>query len=173
MKGFMSNRKPIPVVVFFARISYALVTIVLVSAAFAVSALAQQQLPFKGTLAGVETYQFEPPSTLLINGTGSGNATHLGLFTLEYEATVDLASPNGAGLTSAHFESANGDSLFCEGYGEGTETTPGVTMVVQFYVITGGTGRFAGAAGAFTVERVTQLATGVSTGRFKGNITIQ
>ena len=53
MKRFISNRKPIPVVVLLARISSVLITIVLVSAAFAVSAVAQQQLPFKGTLAGV------------------------------------------------------------------------------------------------------------------------
>jgi hypothetical protein len=172
MKRFISNRKPIPVIVLLARISSVLITIVLVSAAFGVSALARQQLPFKGTLAGVETDQFEPPSTLLINGNGSGNATHLGLFTLEYEATVDLASPTGAGIVSAHFVSANGDTLFCEGIGEGTETIPGVAMVVEYYTITGGTGRFAGAAGAFTVHRVTQLATGVTSGTFKGNIVI-
>ncbi len=87
MKRFMSNRKPIPVVVLLARISSVLITIVLVGAAFAVSAVAQQQLPFKGTLSGVETDQFEPPNTLAVNGTGSGNATYLGLFTIEYEVT--------------------------------------------------------------------------------------
>jgi hypothetical protein len=171
MKRFISNRKPIPVVVFLARISCVLITIVLVSAAFAISAVAQQQLPFKGTLAGVEVDQFEPPNTIVVNGTGSGNATHLGLFTVEYEVSVDLAT--GAGPAAAHFVSANGDSLFCEGNGQATEISPGVAMIVESYTITGGTGRFAGAAGAFTVERVVELATGVTSGGFKGNIAIQ
>jgi hypothetical protein len=172
MKRLISNRKPMPVVVLLARISCALITIVLVSAAFAISAVAQQQLPFKGTLSGVETDQFEPPNTLAVNGTGSGNATHLGLFTVEYEVTVDLAT--GAGPAAAHFVSANGDSLFCEGYGQGTDSgTPGVAMIVESYIITGGTGRFAGATGAFTVERVVELATGVTFGRFEGDIAIQ
>ena len=171
MKRFISNRKPIPVVVLLARISSVLITIVLVSAAFAVSAVAQQQLPFKGTLAGVEVDQFEPPSTLMVNGTGSGNATHLGLFTIEYEVTVNLAT--GAGPAAAQFVSANGDSLFCEGFGQGTDSgTPGVAMIVESYTITGGTGRFAGATGTFTVERVVELATGVTSGKFKGNIAI-
>ncbi len=172
MKRFISMRKPMPVVVLIERISCALITIVLVSATFAISAVAQQQLPFKGTLAGVETYQFEPPNTLVVNGTGSGNATDLGLFTVEYEITVDLAT--GVGPAAAHFVSANGDSLFCEGYGQATETAiPGVVMIVESYTVTGGTGRFAGAAGAFTVQRVVDLGTGVTSGRFEGDITIQ
>ena len=45
MKRFISNRKPSLVVVPLARISCVLITIVLVSAAFAISAVAQQQLP--------------------------------------------------------------------------------------------------------------------------------
>jgi hypothetical protein len=172
MKRFNSNHKPIFVAVLLARISCVLITIVLVSTAFAISALAQQQLPFKGTLAGIETDQFQPPNTIVVNGTGSGNATHLGLFTVEYEIAVDLAT--GAGPAAAHFVSANGDSLFCEGNGQATDTAiPGVVMIVESYTITGGTGRFAGAAGAFTVERVVELATGVTSGGFKGNIAIQ
>ena len=154
-----------------ARISCVLITIVLVSAGFDISAVAQQRLPLKGTLTGVEVDQFEPPNTIGVNGTGSGNATHLGLFTVEYEITVDLAT--GAGPASAHFVSANGDSLFCEGYGQAIDTAiPGVVMITESYTITGGTARFANATGALTVERVVELATGVTSGKFKGNITI-
>src|SRR6266540_4433779 len=63
---------------------------------------------------------------------------------LNMKLLVDLAT--GAGPAAAHFVSANGDSLFCEGYGQGTDSgTPGVAMIVESYIITGGTGRFAGA----------------------------
>ena len=46
-------------------------------------------------------------------------------------------------------------------------------MITESYTITGGTGRFARATGAFTVERLAELATGVTSGKFKGNIAIQ
>ena len=45
-------------------------------------------------------------------------------------------------------------------------------MITESYTITGGTGRFANATTALTVERVVELATGVTSGKFKGNIAI-
>ena len=49
---------------------------------------------------------------------------------------------------------------------------PNVITIVEMYTITGGTGRFAGATGNFTVERVLNQATGVSSGTIIGNIVI-
>jgi len=43
---------------------------------------------------------------------------------------------------------------------------------VENYTITGGTGRFAGASGSFTVERMIQRSTGISSGTMNGTIAL-
>ena len=48
--------------------------------------------------------------------------------------------------------------------------SPGVLSVLDTATITGGTGRFAGATGSFTVERVFVMATSEITGSFEGTI---
>jgi hypothetical protein len=74
---------------------------------------------------------------------------------------------------SYRFVAANGDILFVEGTGQGTPTpTPNVDTIVETDTITGGTGRFAGATGSFTLVRLLNLATGVTSGTFDGNIVI-
>ena len=45
-------------------------------------------------------------------------------------------------------------------------------MIVETYTITNGTGRFAGASGGFTVVRLVNRTTGVTSGTFDGNIVI-
>lgn len=68
---------------------------------------------------------------------------------------------------------ANGDSLFAESSGQATETgTPGVVTIVENHTITGGTGRFAGASGSYTVERVLNQAMGVTSGTSSGTIVL-
>ena len=147
----------------------ALVLITLLTQTLAVPATAQNDLPFKGTLAGSETDTFTPPNSVMVEGSGSGNATHLGLFTIDYEVIVDLAT--GAGPAIAHLVSANGASLFCEGSGQATETgTPGLVMITESYTIKGGTGRLAEASGGFTVVRQVNLITGETSGTFDGSI---
>ncbi|HTI40119.1 MAG TPA: hypothetical protein VL484_21330 [Vicinamibacterales bacterium] len=44
--------------------------------------------------------------------------------------------------------------------------------IVEKAAITGGTGRFAGATGTFTVERTLDLATLVTSGSFLGTIAV-
>ena len=83
---------------------------------------------------------------------------------------MNLACGCSVGDT-VHFIAANGDSLYGVGAGSGVPSdTPGYTLVTQFYAITGGTGRFAGATGHFTVTRLVNDATGVSKGSFDGTI---
>ena len=54
--------------------------------------------------------------------------------------------------------------------GQATPVSPGVLSIVEGYTITGGTGRFADATGTFTLERILNQTTGVSSGTLSGAI---
>jgi hypothetical protein len=126
------------------------------------------QVPFKGTLQAFETDQLDLPNqTLFVTGNGSGNATQLGRYSVEYHVTVSLVS--GGGPASIRLVAANGDAIFATGSGQGSPTEiPGVHLIVERYTITGGTGRFEGASGSFTVVRL--VSEDVTSGTFDGNI---
>jgi hypothetical protein len=146
-----------------------LILIVLASTTFAAPA-AEKQLLFKGSLQAVETHVVTFP-TFSLDATGSGNATQLGVFTMSFQGQVYI--PTLAGTTSATLVAADGSSLYADGVGQGTATeNPDFVSIVEIYTITGGTGRFAGASGSFTVERVIQRSTGVSSGTINGTIVL-
>ena len=142
----------------------------LMSTVFAAPAAGERQLALKGQLQGAETYTFFS-TMFVVEGTGSGNATQLGLYTINFQAQVDLATLSSS--TSATIIAANGDRLFGEGWGQGTPTDdPTVASVVEHFTITGGTGRFAGASGDFTLNRLVHLDTGLGSGTISGTIVL-
>jgi hypothetical protein len=149
---------------------YMTMAAMILTAALAVPAAAQKQVPFSGAIQGREFYVSQPPAALSVDGSGTGIATQLGQFTVAWKATVNLTDLLGIG--SYHLIAANGDSIFTTLVGQGEPTdTPGVDRIVEINTITGGTGRFAGAKGSFTVERLVDLATGLTAGSFHGTIT--
>lgn len=154
--------------IFVSTLTVLLLVIILTSTTSAAPAAGERQLLLKGSVQDTETQQVVFP-TVFVNGTGSGNATHLGLYTISYQAQLNI--PTLSATTSATLVAADGSSLFGEGTGQGTPTeTPGIVSIVETYTITGGTGRFAGATGNFTVERVINRATLVSSGTIRGTI---
>jgi hypothetical protein len=140
--------------------------------ALAGTAAAKQEVPFHGSIQGVEIdipQGGPPPTSLSVNGSATGIATHLGRFTATYQVSVDLS--NGSGIGSLQLIAANGDQIFTTLVGQGTPTgTPGINRIVEVNTITGGTGRFANAKGSFTVERLVDLTTGFTSGSFNGTI---
>jgi hypothetical protein len=148
------------------------VAAMLLTAALAIPAAAQNQVPFKGFLQGHETDTPQggpPPTTLIADGSATGIATHVGQFSFTYQLTVNLA--NGTATGSARLVAANGDSVYTTIAGSSELTaTPGVASITEINTITGGTGRFAGAQGSFTVERLVNLVTGFTSGSFHGTI---
>ena len=150
-----------------------LIAALILTAALAVPALAQKQVPFKGAMQGreIDTPQGgPPPTTLLVDGRTRGIATLVGQFSFTYQLTVTLA--NGTATGSGHLIAANGDSIDTTIVGQGEPTDiPGVNRIVEINTITGGTGRFAGAVGSFTVERLLTVATGFTSGSFHGTMT--
>ena len=164
----INERKPTMKKTFVSTVIALLVLIVLASTTLAAPAATEKLL--KGSFDAVETHELAPP-IMFVDATGLGNATHLGLFTYNLQAEVSL--PSLAASASATLIAANGDMIFGEGVGQGTPTgDPSVVSIVETYTITGGTGRFAGATGNFTVERLLDRATLVSSGTISGNIVL-
>jgi hypothetical protein len=148
---------------------YLALTAMILTAALALPAAAQKQVPFKGTIQAQETDTVSPP-ILSVLGNGTGIGTLVGQFSLSYELTVTLATGTSTG--SAQLTAANGDIIDATVVGLGVETgTPGVDSITETYTVTGGTGRFEGAQGSFVVERLLDLATGLTSGSFHGTIT--
>jgi hypothetical protein len=147
-----------------------LLVVVVALASHTFAAPAERELPFKGSLRAVETNEVNFP-TLFVNASGSGEATQLGRYAVSYQVEVNI--PTLAGTGSARFVAANGDTLIAESSGQATQTeTPGVVTIVEHHTITGGTGRFAGASGSYTVERVLNQATDVTSGTISGTIVL-
>ena len=137
-----------------------------------VATSARQDVPLKGRLEGAYILTFPSPSTLLVSGQGTGHATHLGQFTFEYDEVVDLSTGTGTG--TYEFTAANGDTLSAAWTGFGLPTSdPTVLLVIENATITGGTGRFAGAAGSFRVERLFSFTTNAGDGSFEGPIRLR
>ena len=134
------------------------------------SAWAGEQVPFSGSLQAHEAIMPPVSGTFVTDGSGEGIATHLGRFTLTWEFRVNIADGTGSG--PVRYIAANGDQIFMTAVGQSEPTgTPGVFRITEIQIITGGTGRFAGAKGSFTVERFVDLTTGLTSGSFHGSIT--
>ena len=152
-------------------ITYLQMTALFLGAGLAGAVAAEKQIPFRGTLQAVETHVVQFPK-LVVEGSGAGNATQLGKFTMTFDAEVNLSTRVGIG--SSEFSAANGDRVFADFVGQSTLTgTPNLISIVEIYTITGGTGRFAGATGSFVLERLEDQVTGSSSGSFDGTVLVQ
>jgi hypothetical protein len=128
-----------------------------------------QEVPFKGRWEGALTARTLTPPFLSASFEGTGNATHLGRFTVEIRIVLNTTNRTLTG--TYEFTAANGDTLTASFTGHSPLTPPGVPQGgVEPATITGGTGRFASASGNFTTERVVYTATGLTTGSFEGTI---
>jgi len=135
-------------------------------ASVAVSAVAAET-PFKGTVEAVETGTIEFP-TRFVDREGMGTATYLGRYTEHVTMVIDIPTLSSTGV--ATFTAANGDTLTATVAGQATRTGPTTLSIVEVYTVSGGTGRFAEAAGSFTLESTLDQSTGASTGAFDGAI---
>ena len=127
-----------------------------------------QEVPFKGRLEGTAIITPGTPPFLSVSIVGTGNATHLGRFTVEIPHVVNATNRTSTG--TYQFTATNGDTVTASFAGQSTLTAPGVLSILETATITGGTGRFADATGRFTVERLFNQVTGLTTGSFEGTI---
>ncbi len=133
-----------------------------------VAAATDKGVPFKGSFEAVATITPINPQFLSELTKGTGNATHLGQFTVIKAEIVNLLTFTSIG--SFAFTAANGDTLTADSTTQATIATPGVLSIVDTAFISGGTGRFAGATGSFIVTRSFDLATNLTAGSFEGTI---
>jgi len=133
------------------------------SGAASISATAGSALPFSGTLQAKETV-----TDGLNRLTGTGEATHLGRFTLLSEFTV-IPPPVSTASGTATWTAANGDEIFTTVTGQAVVTFP-TAAIVETHTITGGTGRFVKASGTLVVERSLDLLSLESSGSIAGTI---
>ena len=150
------------------------------------SAAAQEQMPFHGAIQGEETATFNADHSIrTVDGSGTGSSTHPDLpqFTVQWGVTVIVDT----GRSTGHFacQAANGDSITTEliGYGEAILSDAGPPThihIVEHNIIMGGTGRFVGATGSFTLDRLVDVSADPdplspgphpSSGSFHGTIT--
>jgi hypothetical protein len=155
-------------------ISHHHLTALLLLAVASGPALAAPTVPFKGSVQAQEQYNFDleaNPPLMFVDTSGSGNSTHLGRFTVAWQHTVNLVTLEGVG--ESQFVAANGDCLFTESAADATPVqAPDIFQIVEEHVITGGTGRFAGATGSFRLTRLVNTTTGATSGSFNGSLTL-
>jgi hypothetical protein len=132
-------------------------------------------LPLHGTFT-LATRGVVAFPTLTVTGTAQGTATQLGRFTATSHEVVNMLTSTGTGTFV--FTAANGDQLTTTvAGGEVGFTPPNVSTVEEVGTIVGGTGRFAGATGTFTLGYTSAIdyASGTSTGSgaFRGQIILK
>ena len=133
------------------------------------------ELPFRGSYTINTNGVFTPPSTLVISGTATGHASHVGRFTA---TTVDVVNTTTATSTGTYtLTAANGDQLIATtAGGEDQFIPPNVSHVTLLATIVSGTGRFDGATGTFTVRSISVLdfatASSSGSGSFDGRINL-
>jgi hypothetical protein len=141
----------------------------ILTAVLAVPAAAKDQVPFKGAMQGHDTDLSSTNTTITVLTVGTGIGTHVGQFSFTQTVTVEFATGHDTG--SAQWFAANGDSISTTITGSGQAIEPGLFSIEEVHTITGGTGRFAGAQGSFTVKRLASGVTFLTSGSFDGTIT--
>jgi hypothetical protein len=110
------------------------------------------QVPFQGSYSG--TAAFTSASTALFTGTGI--ASHMGRSTNENHITVSGPASCTGGFANINVETltaANGDTLVLTGdQDQACPTGPNAVHGTGHWIVTGGTGRFAGATGQGTFD---------------------
>ena len=130
--------------------------IVVISPAAAMGAAKGTNRDLTGTVTLTTTVNL---ITLAGTQVASGQLSHLGKVTDSGDLQFALVGPNGFSFTVTYtIVAANGDKLFANGSGTGNSGPPITSTSTN--TIVGGTGRFTGASGMFTV---TGISTSVST----------
>ena len=163
------------------RISW--MTGIFLTVALVGSAVEAGVIEINGTMAGSESAAPfpNPAEGIYVNGSAMSTDTALGPFTLFYSLPVDFAFANtppgnAGGSRLIVGDAANGDSILAWGLGHlgnPDSCANGDLHLVATNAIVGGTGRYAGARGSFTMDRCVNLVTGETSGTISGTIVVR
>ena len=146
--------------------SIALGTVLALGAAVAGPAAASDLVPFRGEMSGTATITPIAPPVVSVLLQTSGHANQLGSFTLVAPHTVNQSTLTATGTYT--FTAADGSTLTATLAGTAALVAPGQLSISEEGVVTGGTGRFAGARGSFSTQRTFFPGTGQTHGTFEG-----
>jgi len=130
------------------------------------SAQGMAHVPFKGSFEGSQTVTPGTPPFATVEMHAEGTGTRVGRFEIALPHTVNFATASASGTGT--IVAADGSRLVASFTGQ-AQIGPIVTIVEQA-TVTRGTGRFANAAGSFTIRRTFDPATGRTTGSFEGTL---
>ena len=158
-----------------------LITAIFLTVALASWAVEAGVIPINGTIAGSESGApfADPAEGFYVNGSATSTDTQLGPITLFYSLIVDFAflgTPPGAPGASRLVvgDAANGDSILTRFFGDNAGLCDnGDVHTVSTNTIIGGTGRYAGARGGYTLDKCVNLATGETNGTISGTIVVR
>jgi hypothetical protein len=132
-------------------------------------AAAGNEVPLKGDMQGDVVHTAVSPTVDSVVISAVGNVAHLGTAAITSTHLVDRVARTAVG--TYEFTAANGDTLRADFVGHATPTaTPGILAIVEEATITGGTGRFEGATGSFTIERLYDTVAGETIGTIEGSV---
>jgi hypothetical protein len=133
--------------------------------------------PIAGTLSADSTLTpAGPPGHYVQNLTGDGDDTRLGSFTTQSQSNIDFSNPPHITISNGTTtETFTNGTLLGTSSGSGTASGAGSATVTIDFVITGGTGFFAGAVGDVTISATitsTSSTTESITGSYVGSLVI-
>lgn len=112
-----------------------------------------------------------PPALVRVQLEGTGCAALLGHYILTIDENLSLPAKISVGTFV--LETMSGDKLSGTVIGQGTQISgTNNVAIVESCTITGGTGRFKGASGTLTDQRIVDQATNVSFGSIDATITV-
>jgi hypothetical protein len=134
---------------------------IVIGFAFAAVLAAAESVPFTGRDMGTFTsLPTDKGQAVLTEDSATGEATHLGRYTLSAHESISLATLDVTGGAFT-ITDANGDKLTGEYSGKGfTTDTPTIIRYEVSGPITGGTGRFANAHGVIAFFGIADLQSG-------------
>lgn len=130
--------------------------------------------PFKADFTLQASFVPASPGIFLGSTSGAGHASHLGRVTATSTEVLDFtASPGRLTVRDGRLVmvAANGDELhWSYGGGGPLPDANGNTPITGTFVITGGTGRFAGASGGGIAKGVASVVTNIVSLSYRGTI---